>query len=197
MNYAELQANVIAYLHNTSITSRVPTFIAIAEALLFRELDIKELQVSTVLTTTGEYADLPVDFGSLSKISVDSGGVVTALDYYTAPDVYVSPINTPAHYTFEQGRLRIIGAGTGQQATLLYTPRIEPLSDTNTTNWLLDNAPDLYLYASALEGAKYVRDDQQAANLGALVPTLLEAVKRYAQRKGQPTTGSLQIKVRR
>ena len=61
----------------------------------------------------------------------------------------------------------------------------------------MDNAPDLYLYASALEAAKYVRDEVQAANLGGLVPTLLEAVKRYAQRKGTPSVGSLQIKVRR
>lgn len=68
MNYAELQAQIVAYMHNTAITGRVPTFIAIAEALLFRELDIKEMQISTVLTTTGEYADLPADFGSLSKL---------------------------------------------------------------------------------------------------------------------------------
>ncbi len=197
MNYAELQANVIAYLHNTSITSRVPTFIAIAEALLFRELDIKELQVSTVLTTTGEYAYLPADFGSLSKVTLDADGITSTLDYFGAPDVYVSPTSRPSHYTFEQGQLRVIGAGTGQQVTLLYTPRIDALSNANPTNWLLETAPDLYLYASALEGAKYVRDEQQAANLGALVPTLLEAVKRYAQRRGQPATGSLQIKVRR
>lgn len=197
MNYAELQTQIVAYMHNTAITDRVPTFIAIAEALLFRELDIKEMQISTVLTTVGEYANLPADFGSLSKLTVDSGGIVSTLDYYGAPEVYVSPTARPTHYAFEQGKLRIFGAGTGQQATLLYTPKIKPLSNTNTTNWLLENAPDLYLYASALEAAKYVRDEVQAANLGGLVPTLLEAVKRYAQRKGTPSVGSLQIKVRR
>lgn len=197
MNYAELQTNLIAYLHSTAVTSRIPVFIALAESFMFRELDIKELQTSAVLTTTGEYAALPVDFGSLSRVTLDRDGVVSTLDYQASPDAYTATISRPSLYALEAGQLRVFGAGTGQQVTLYYTPKIEPLSDTNTTNWLLENAPDLYLYTSALEGAKYLRDEVQASNLAQLVPTLLEAVRRFSQRRGQPSLGSLQIKVRR
>lgn len=197
MTYAELQTNIAAYLHRTDLTSRIPTFIGLAEAFLFRELDIKELQLTAALTTTGEYADLPVDFGSLSKLTATASGVTWTLDYQSAPEVFVSSTAAPSQYAFENGQIRVIGAGTGQAVTLYYTPRIEPLSDSNTTNWLLDNASDLYLYTSTLEAAKHIRDDAQASNLATLVPTLLDAVKRYSVRRGQPTLASLQIKVRR
>jgi hypothetical protein len=70
------------------------------------------------------------------------------------------------------------------------------LSDSNTSNWLLANAPDLYLYASCLEGAKYIRDDQEGVKLQTLVTASIDSVRRVAERKGLPASGPLQIKVR-
>lgn len=196
MTYSELQTQIAAYLHRTDLTAQIPTFIGLAEAVLFREINVKDLQTTATLTTTGEYASLPVDFGALSKIEVTVNGVTYPLDYQSQPET-VSGTVSPSKYAFEKGQIRIYGAGTGTVATLYYTPRIEALSATNTTNWILDNAPDLYLYASAMEGAKYIRDDAQAAALTGYVAGAMDTVKKFSERKGQPITASLQIKVRR
>ena len=197
MNYTDLQAQIASYLHRGDLGSKIPTFIGLAEAFLFRELNVKELQTSTTLTTTGEYASLPADFGSLSKIEVTIGGTTYALDYQSDPEHYTDPDAYPHKFAFENGQIRVFGAGTGTTLTLYYVPKIEALSVSNTSNWLLDNAQDLYLFACCLEGARYIRAGDLVQNLTGMVNDKLEAVKRYIERKGQPTNSSLQIKVRR
>lgn len=195
MTYATLQADVADYLHRADLTTKLAVFVARAEATLFRELQIKDMALSVTGTTTGEYATLPSDFGSVSRLTATVGDAEYNLDY-KSPD-YSTTLSYPNAYALENNQIRIFGSSTGQAYTLYYTPKLTALSDTNTTNWLLDNAPDLYLYAVALEGAKYIRDTAQVQALTQLVGSLIDSVRRNSDRKGQPTNASLQIKVRR
>lgn len=195
MTYSTLQTDVAEYLHRTDLTTLMPTFVRRAEAYLFRELNVKDLATSVAGTTTGEYAALPTDFGSVSKITVNYGSTEYSLDYKSESEV--STTSVPTKYALESNQLRIFGASTGQAYILYYIPKIPALSDSNTTNWLLTNAYDLYFYATALEAAKYTRDQQEEAKLSALVGALLDSVRRASERKGLPSTASLQIKPRR
>lgn len=196
MNYSELQTEIAAYLHRGDLSAKIPTFIGMAEAYLFRELNVKELQTTATLTTTGEYASLPADFSSLVKLEGVSGDITYTLDYQSEPES-TSGVVTPAKFAFENGQIRVFGAGTGTSLTLYYVPKISALSVSNTTNWLLDNAQDVYLFASCLEGAKYIRAADLVSTLTPMVNDKVEALKRYIDRKGQPVTSGLQIKVRR
>jgi hypothetical protein len=195
MTYALLKTQVADYLHRSDLTNAIPTFIAIAESTLFRELDIKGTEVSVTGTTTGSYITLPTDFKSVSKLSMSYQGSTRLLDY--APQSYI-PADTPmpSYYALENGKIIVYGASTGTAYTLYYTPRIAPLSDVAPTNWLLDNARDLYIYASALEGAKNIRDDNEVQKLQSMVVPLLDSVRRLSERTGQPSNGGLQIKRR-
>lgn len=197
MSYTTLQADVADYLHRTDLTTQIPGFISRAESFLFRELRIKQTEISVTGVTVGGYALLPTDFGSVSRISVSSSGSSLTLDYLSLAEA-TSAIDTyPKYYSFENGQLRIWGTADGQAYTLYYVPAITALSDSNATNWLLDNAPELYLYASALEGARYIRDGAQVAELTGFVAASMESVRGFSERAGQPRTGTLQIKVQR
>jgi hypothetical protein len=195
MTYSELQTNIANYLHRADIAAKVPSFISLAEAYLFRELQVKELQISVTGTTTGEYALLPSDFGTLSRLSVTLNGKEYSLDYKAQAETVAK--YAPDSFALENNQIRIWGASTGQAYTLYYIPDIQPLSSTVDTNWLLTNAPDLYLYASVLEGAKHVRNQGEIDKLTPQIPALLDSVRRFADRRAQPVTGSLQIKPRR
>ena len=196
MNYSELQANIATYLHRTDLATVIPTFIQLAEGYLFRELSPPETEIVATGSTVSGYAVLPADFGSLQRLTVTSGGVTRALEYIALANVGTEVQQAPGYYTFEAGKLRIYGTSTGQPYTLHYLPNMGALSDTNTSNWLLANAPDLYLYASCLEGAKYIRDDQEGIKLQTIVTAMTDSVRRMAERKGIPAAGPLQIKVR-
>lgn len=195
MTYSELKTAIADFLHNTALTTKIPGFITLAEAALFRELNIKDLRVSVAGTTTGQYADLPTDFGEVVRVTCDYMGTEYDLDYGSQPVDYT--MTAPKYYALENNKLRISGTSTGQAYTLFYTPKIEALSDSNTTNWLLENASDLYLYASSLEAARYTRDPMLEDRLNGMIPPLVDSIKRYTERKGQPTNGSLQIRPRR
>jgi hypothetical protein len=197
MNYTQLQTQVASYLHRTDLASQIPTFIELAEAYLFRELHIKEMEVSVAGTTTSGYADLPTDFGSVSRVSVTYGGSARALDYISLADAPTATTSAPAYYSLENNKLRIWGASDGQAYTLYYIPAIQNLSGSVSTNWLLENAPELYLDAACLQGAKYTRNDAEVAKLTQNVTMSVDSVKRFSERRGHPATGSMQIKVRR
>lgn len=196
MSYTTLKADIATYLHRTDLTAVIPTFISRAESYLFRELQAKQLQLSDEGTTTGQYITLPADFGSVSRITITHGGVERTLDYQALPTASTTSDAFPRFYSLEENKLRIWGAGDGQAYNLLYVPAFVALSDSNTTNWLLDNAGDLYLYASCLEGARHVRNEAEIQRLTPFMPVLVDSVKRFAERRGQPATGALQIKPR-
>mgnify|MGYP006349040235 FL=1 len=197
MNYSELKTQVANYLHRTDLTAQIPTFIELAEAYLFRELHIKEMQISVDGTTTGGYAALPSDFGSVGRIAVTYQGASRSFDYVAEPNTPVATTAYPLSYSLEANQLRIWGAADGQAYTLYYTPAIQNLSDTVSTNWLLTNAPELYLDAACLQGAKYVRNGAEADRLTGNIALSLDSVKRFSERRGQPYIGGMQIKVRR
>lgn len=196
MTYTSLKAAIASYLHRTDLTDVIPSFVELAEAFLFRELHIKELQISVTGTSSGGYVTLPADFGSVSRITVTYAGAERSLDYKAQAESAIGTTPYPTHYALENNQLRIWGAGEAAY-TLYYIPKIENLSDSVATNWILENASELYLYASALEGAKHIRDNAEVQKLTAQVAQSLDSVKRFTERRGQPSTGSMQIRVRR
>lgn len=197
MNYTQLKTEVADYLHRTDLTAKIPTFIELAEAYLFRELHIKEMQISVTGTTTGGYATLPTDFGSVGRIAVTYQGATRSLDYVALSEAPTSTWAYPSQYSLENNKLRIWGAADGQAYTLYYIPAFQNLSASVSTNWLLTNAPELYLDAACLQGAKYVRNGAEADRLTGNVALSLDSVKRFSERRGQPYIGGMQIKVRR
>jgi hypothetical protein len=198
MTYTELKAAIADYLHRDNLTTQIPTFISLAESYLFRELNVKELQTSVTGTTiAGGYGTLPADFGSVSRITVTHGSWTTNLDYMAVPEVDDTVNPYPKYYSLENNQIRIIGAGADQAYTLFYTPDISPLSATVSTNWILDNANELYLYASCLEAARYLRDAGEISTLSQSVTLALKSAISFAERRGQPSSGSLQIRPRR
>jgi len=194
MTYTTLQALIADYLARTDLTSKLPTFISLAEAYLFRELNIAALELSISGVTTGTSITLPDNTATVSRVTVSYAGRETALDYGVRSEQYSG---APTAYTLENGALKLDTNSAGYAYTLYYIPKIDALSNSNPTNWLLENAPDLYLCAGQLEGAKYVKDDAQISTLGAMLVPMLDSVQRLTRRTGTPARGSLQIKPRR
>ena len=197
MNYSDLKGHVASFMDRDDLTTQIITFIELAEAFLFRELHIKEMEISVDGTTTDNYADLPADFSSVSRLAVPWGNTTRSLDYVALAEAPEASIYPPTKYSLENNKLRIWGASDGQVYTLFYIPKILNLSDTDTTNWLLTNAPELYIDAACLQGAKFLKDDAAIGLLTSNVTASLDSVKRFSERRGHPATGSMQIKVRR
>lgn len=159
--YAGLTAEIADFLNKgPTLSAKIPTFIRLTESRLNKVLDDPEMEVTATATATGEFLGLPADFGQLRSISV--GGYrlrgTTAADF----SGFDGTAGIPRSYAIYDGQLAFAPIpSTGSAVQIVYTRRIPALSDTNPTNWLLDLAPEAYLYGSLLAAELYLWNDER------------------------------------
>ena len=198
MNYTDLQNAVVAYFRRGSITGRVPAWVELAESFLFRELDVNSIETSATGTTTNSLISLPTDLKTIIRVAITQNGATYDLDYLPAPDEATEVSAYPMGYSLQGGSIRLHpNVGTGYAYTLYYTPKIEALSGLNTTNWLLDNASDLYLYATCLHGAAEMKNSAEETKLANMIQPMLASVRSLTERAGLPKSSGMQIRPRR
>lgn len=195
MTYTELITRADSYMHRTDLTALWPTFIDNAEAVMFRELsDLREMELSVTGTAVDGFITLPADFGTMGRLTVTLGGNEINVDYNSRSDSY--PATNPLTYSQENNKLRLFPAATNQTYKLYYTTNLAPLGIGTATNWLSINASDLYMYASCLEAAKWIRDGDQVAILSPMVAGLIESVRNLSKRRAKPNRGNLRVKIK-
>lgn len=154
MNYTQLQATVADWLHRTDLDDVIPAFIKLAESRINRDLRVAEMEaVATGSHLSGDIA-LPDDYRQVKSLLVD--GRPMAYMSQLQGEVYAG--QQPYGYTQIGNVFKLYPSG-GERYTLHYYASIPSLSDIDQSNWLLTKYPDVYLYATLLESAPYIKDD--------------------------------------
>lgn len=159
--YSELQTAIGTWSHRADLTSVATDFITLAEARLNRELRVSGMESSTAISASSSVA-LPTDFLEARSLYVDSNPYSTI--EYVSPEFFTKKYNTsnsgvPKVFTIKGGNIQIAPSpDTTYTLNLTYYAKIPALSVTNTTNWLLTNNPDVYLWACLHEVGNYAND---------------------------------------
>lgn len=161
-------------MNRSDLTSRIPEFIALAEARMGRDIRLRQLQVldftaaeQYVLPTTFKalidlYHDGATHFGALKIVGAGDIGNKKGQYGDTGVPVYAAIVDGPAGANQHYIRFAPEPSGTyGLRMT--YEASLDALSDSNTSNWLLVAAPDLYLYATLSEAESYLQEDERVA----------------------------------
>lgn len=167
--YSELKTAVENWLDRTDLTSRIPEFITLAEARIGRRLRSRgvEDRSTTAMVSGQEYYSLPTDFLEARNVQINTNPV-NVLKYRSPQQMdreYPSTsTGVPKVFTIigEEIQLKPIPNST-DTLEIAYFKRLAALSDSNTTNWLTTNAPDLLLYGSLIEAEAYLVDDPRIA----------------------------------
>lgn len=186
--YAGLQSAATEWLardQDTTLIARIPDFIILAEAKFNRNLFVRQMeQRATALTDPNasepEFIALPSDFQSMRRVRVSSvqgkpclyfkSG--TQLDEYRFSRSNAS--GQPAYFTIFGTELELGPTPDGiYTIEMIYRKNVPPLA-SNDPNWLLTLAPDLYLYATLLESAPYIKEDQRIQTWGLGYKTALD-----------------------
>ncbi len=165
--FANLKSLVADYLARDDLTTQIPDFIRLAESRLDKELRIRELiKRATTTTTAGDdTVNLPDDFLGIIDIFIE-GSPKQQLSYVT-PSQYSaiyggSVTGKPIVYTVLGKEFRLgPKPDTAYTLEILYHERIQNLSDSNTTNDVLTNYPELYLYGTLIEAEPFLQNDQR------------------------------------
>jgi len=164
--FAELKANIADFLNRDDLTSSIPTFIALAEAQINRDLRHWKMKSRVSFTIDQEYEDLPSDW--LETVSFNAGNKypLKLASRETIADKRMGSedtAGTPEYYAHIADKFEFYPTPDDTYTgDLLYYQRLPALSDSNTSNWLLTDSPDVYLYGALIHSAPYLQEDGRA-----------------------------------
>lgn len=151
-DYIDLRTAVVEMVGRPDIADVFPRLIGLAESRLNRDLRMREqIATATVVFTAGR-GTIPTGLREIIGIYSPNGHeYVQQTPQRVAQGGY--------YYSLEGSE--IVAPRFEGDMRVDYYATIPPLSaSVTTTNWLLDLYPDLYLYATGFEAAKYVRDGE-------------------------------------
>ena len=167
-NYSELQTAVANWLDRDDLAARIPEFIVLCEARFNRSLRIRAMETLDIsVDTVGGTSTvaLPTGYVQMRDISLITSPI-TQLQYVT-PEI-MNRLNAgsltgkPETYTIIANSI-LFGPtpDSAYDISMLYYKTFDPLADSAPTNWVITNAPDVYLYGTLLEAEPFLMNDQR------------------------------------
>ena len=166
-NYSELTTAVANWLDRDDLTLRIPEFIALAEARFNRALRLRSMEAKYTANTVAGQRNLalPTGYIQMRNFQVNTSPLTT-LSYVT-PEIYDriwggSTSGTPKFYTILANEISLgpIPASV-QEVEMLFYKNFENLSSVVATNWLITNAPDVYLYGAMMQAEPFIMNDER------------------------------------
>lgn len=204
--YSELVSAAQNWLARDDLADRVPEFIVLAEAKFNRVLTHPLMEKrSTATVDTGsadpEFVALPGDFQTMRRIRLSGASGKPALDFLSQTQMadYRTSIENvtgrPCYYSIMGDELELARTPNDDyELEMVYRAYLSALSNSNTSNWLLALAPDLYLYGALLESAPYIKEDERLAVWANAVSTVVDQLNTLGERQAYspgPSTISL------
>jgi hypothetical protein len=201
--YAELKTSVGDWLNRTDLATAISDFVSLAEAQIERQLRTRQMIVraNASFAAAAEYGTVPDDFLETKSIKLDTNPI-TYLSFQTidamdqlSNTTYLSS-GKPLYFSIVGSQFRLLPIPDGEYtAELVYYAKLAKLSNTNTTNWLLTQAPDVYLYGSLLQAAPYLQDDARISVWSSLYQAGLEQLQ-IADDRGSTSGGAILARAR-
>jgi hypothetical protein len=200
-NYTALRAAIADWLNRADLTAAIPDFISLLEAELDRNPAIQEERSNVTLTLSASPHTLPTDCRELRSLYYDDGVRFGEIDI--VPEGYLPRYRAHVALTGFPRAAAIVNNGTelllapvpdqAYEVLATYLTKLEELSATVATNWVLDGHPDVYLYGSLVHSAPYLKFDERLAlwqsryaqydQLGNLVGGALRELERFIERR--------------
>ena len=190
-SYDNLKTNIADYLARQDLTDKIPMFVALAEKRLNRDLRLRQtLQQSTYTLDSGFQVPTPSDFLEMKDIHIDANPIVN-LNFKTVSQFYrlanVSGSGNPINYTLVSNNFVLAPRPTGSSTiNMTYYKIPKVLSDTNASNEYLDVCPDLLLYASLVESAPFLMNDERLTTWEALYTRGLTSITKSDEQSEFP-----------
>ena len=182
-NFGTLKTAIADTLNRDDLTSVIPTFVGLAQARFNRELRTWKQETRSTATLDAQYSALPSDFLQPIRLQILDSQTGEISPTSTAQMIQLRGDNfneagRPVHYAITAQGLELFPTPDDDySASLVYYAKIPVLSADGDTNWLLDDAPDAYLYGALVHTAPYLKDDARIAVWEGLHASALESLR--------------------
>lgn len=166
-SYSDLKTSIANFLHRSDLTSMIPEFIADGEARIYNDLRIRCMETAFSSAISSGTVAIPSGFLEWKFLYVD-GSSAQKLERKDSEWIYTNYPTRAASgkpvFFAREGETVIFGPYPDSAYTIKgsYYKRLAALSDSNTTNWFITDAPELLRFAALCEAVPYLRDDARA-----------------------------------
>ena len=186
-NYSELKTAIANWLNRSDLTTEISSdFITLAEKDFNSKLRIRKMiATNSSFTIDAETKALPTGFLQVRDFYILNGGTKYSLQYITPAQMDQvrggSTSGQPSTFTILGDNFRFAPSPSSSYTGVLnYYKEFDPLSDSNTTNYILSNHPAIYLYGSLYHAANFLGgvDPQRLQQWQGMYSTAMERLER-------------------
>jgi len=160
-NYTDLVSEVVSLCHragDTEFEGKLPTWVRLFEARANRKLRVRAMEetFASVALVDGA-ASLPADFRAFKELRLDADPSYALLP---KPVQYVKDrgVSSDSPINFAVSGSQVVTDGSGNVVGTYYQEI--PSLEANSTNWLMTQNPDVYLFGVLAEAGLWVQSDQ-------------------------------------
>lgn len=173
--YSDLQTAIANWLNRDDLTAQIPDFITMAEVRFNRELRTIQMVKRATATSNNEFVAVPADWLEAKDISIAD----LPLSYISAEKLgewkNLKVTGKTRFYTIVGAELELFPAPTSDVTVeMAYYAKIPSLSVSNPSNWILAQAPDLYLYGALQQASTFLMDDMRLAAMAANATAIIQ-----------------------
>lgn len=170
LNYPNLLTTVASYLERDDITDSIPTFIMLAETKVSRiiKAQLATIAVTDNLTQNNPIVVKPDRWIETVSFTIETPSGVVVLKERSRETIQsfypvITDTDQPKYYAEWQQNYYYVGPTPDDNYPfeLIIYQQPEFLSDTQQTNYLTENAPDLLLYSTLLEAESFLKNDDR------------------------------------
>lgn len=166
-NYAQLLIDLARTLNREDLTEVLPGFVRMFEADVNRTLRVAKMvsrRTAQVGAAFGGFVPVPNDYLELQHIELIASPpvVLSALTKTQSDNLRrTTASGQPRHFNVTGTTFELIPPPSSEVTVeIAYYAKIIPLAEAEGgVNWLLTDAPDVYLYGSLIHSAPYLKDD--------------------------------------
>jgi len=181
--YSELKTAVANWLNRADLTSYVADFVRLGEDRIYRELRIRAMETALSDTIASGVIAVPSDYIELKHAYVN-GTPTRKLNRCDPEFIYdrypLRSSNGKPSFIAREGSNFIFGPYPDSAYTIkgIYYARLSALSDSNTTNWFVTNAPGILLYSALLQAEPFLKNDARMATWEAMYQNAKDGIER-------------------
>jgi hypothetical protein len=179
--YSELKSNISNWLNRSDLDAVIADFISLAEADMNRKIRHWRMEERATANIDARYTQLPSGFMEAVRFHLDVDerpiDLVTPVYMQTKRQGNADTTGRPQVYSVIAGQIEVWPTpDTTYTGELYYYARTAGLSDSNTSNWILEYFPDAYLYGALVHSAPYLVDDARTQVWASLYNNAIDGI---------------------
>jgi hypothetical protein len=189
--YSDLTAAIGNWLQRSDLTAMFPNFVTLFESEANRRLRVRQQQTLGDLTPSGGIVALPADYLSWTRLTwagTPTGDLDFAHSSWLLSTFPNGPAGIPRHFTIIGNDIVVRPVDPDNTTLELEYFQKIPSLQANSTNWLMTEHPDLYLFGALTEAQAYTVNAETAALWKARRDELFDEIEKLSNKSRGPGT---------